>query len=127
MLYVDTSALARVLLNEPGAPVIAAELSSAAGLVASRLARTELRRVALRTGEAGDAERILASVSLIPVTSEILQAAETIAPASVGTLDAIHLVTALKAYEAGALSRMITYDRRLADAAAKNGLTVVSP
>lgn len=127
MLYVDTSALARVLLNEPGAPVIAAELSSAAGLVASRLARTELRRVALRTGEAGDAERILASVSLIPVTSEILQAAETIAPASVGTLDAIHLVTALEAYEAGALSRMITYDRRLADAAAKNGLTVVSP
>jgi predicted nucleic acid-binding protein len=44
-------------------------------------------------------------------------------PPLLRTLDAIHLASAL---EVGA-DEMIVYDRRLADAARANGLTVTSP
>ncbi len=48
-------------------------------------------------------------------------------PATVGTLDAIHLVTALSLAEAGFVEAVMTYDARLAEGARRHGLTVVSP
>lgn len=127
VLYVDTSALARILLDEPGAFAVSEELSRSSTLVASQLLRTELRRVALRTDTVADVDRILAFVSLMPMTDETLAVAGAVEPAAVGTLDAIHLATALEAYRSGVLESIMTFDRQLAIAAAQHGLTVVAP
>lgn len=126
-LYVDTSAAARIILKEPGAAATEASLSRSGPMVASALMRTELQRVGLRMGATDEVERFLEGVSLIPLTADLLRAAESVEPTSVATLDAIHLVTALAAQESGVLDSLMTYDRNLAKAAAHHGLTVLAP
>ena len=66
-------------------------------------------------------------MALIPLSEAILLAAETVMPAGVTTLDAVHLATALELAGHGALDALMTYDVRLADAAAAHGLAVLAP
>ena len=126
-LYLDTSALGRILLNEPDAPAILRALEPFAQHVASRLLRVELRRLAARVGLLDAADQLLVGVALLPVDEPVLARAETITPATVATLDAIHLVTALRLADAELLGAVMTYDRRLAEGAASHGLTVLAP
>jgi len=127
VVYLDTSALGRLLLGEPDAPAILRALGAFDQRVASRLLRVELRRLALRKELLADADRLLAGVALVPVDTDVLGAAETVPPDTVATLHAIHLVTALRLSAAGRLDVMMTYDRRLADGARQHGLTVLAP
>ena len=126
-LYLDTSALGRVLLGEPDAPAIIRSLGGFDQHTASRLLRIELRRLALRHGLLGDADQLLSGVALLPLDEAVLDAAETVQPASVTTLDAIHLVTALRLADADVIDTMMTYDARLAGGAQKHGLSVIAP
>ena len=127
VVYVDTSALGRVLLGEPDAPAILRDLGAFDQRVASRLLRVELRRLALRERRLHDADQLLAGLALLPLDEELLAAAETVPPASVATLDAIHLMTALRLSSAGRLDAVMTYDARLADGARQHGLAVLAP
>ncbi len=127
VVYVDTSALGRVLLAEPDGPAVLRELRQYERRVASRLLRIELRRLALRTGRLPDADPLLASVALVPLDAELLAAAETLPPSNVATLDAIHLATAVRLAEAGLLDAVMTYDLRLAEGARTHGLAVLTP
>ena len=126
-MYVDTSAVGRVLLGEPDAPAVLRDLAGFDQHVASRLLRIELRRLALREDALEAADRLLDGVALIPLDDAILAASETLPPATVATLDAIHLATALRLATAGVLDTVMTYDRRLADGAAHHGLRVLAP
>jgi len=125
-VYVDTSALGRVLLEEPDEPLIRRALQTFDNHVSSRLLQVELRRLALRERVSG-ADQTLNTVTLAPLDEAILGAAETIEPAGVATLDAIHLATAVRLATDGRLDAMLTYDRRLAEAARHHGLAVLSP
>lgn len=127
VVYLDTSALGRVLLGEPDAPAVLDALAAFEGRVASRLMRVELRRLALQESLLADADALLTGVALLPLDDELLTAAETITPVGVATLDALHLVTALRLATTGMLDAVMTYDRRLADGAREHGLPVVSP
>jgi predicted nucleic acid-binding protein len=126
-VYLDTSALGRILLGEPDAPAVLRELGHFDAHVASRLLRVELRRLALRYGLLEAAGELLAAVALVPLDQATLDAAETVLPPSMATLDAIHLVTALRLADAGLLDTVMTYDTRLADGASRHGLTVLAP
>lgn len=126
-MYVDTSAVGRVLLGEPDAPAVLRDLADFDQHVASRLLRIELRRLALREDALQAADRLLDGVALIPLDDAILASSETLPPATVATLDAIHLATALRLATAGVLDTVMTYDRRLADGAAHHGLRVLAP
>ena len=61
----------------------------------------------------------------MPISREVLAAAARLLPADLRSLDAIHLATALRSGER--LSALVTYDRRLADAAEHHGLRVLAP
>lgn len=126
-LYVDTSALGRVLLGEPDAPAIVRELRCFDQPVASELLRVELRRVGLRAGVLGDADRLLSAIALLPLDAAVLRAAETIEPRSVATLDAIHLATALRLADRDAIDAILTFDARLAEGARRHGIAVLAP
>jgi len=126
-VYLDTSALGRVLLGEPDAAAVLNALDGFDQHVASRLVGVELRRLALRFELLEQASQLLAGVALVPIDEPLLEQAETVPPATVGTLDAIHLVTALSLAEAGFVEAVMTYDARLAEGARRHGLTVVSP
>jgi uncharacterized protein len=126
-VYVDTSALGRSLLDEPEKPAIEHALDTFERSVSSSLLRTELRRLGFRRDILDRVGLLLTGVSLINLDDEILAEAETITPATVATLDAIHLATAVRLSKAGRLDALMTYDRQLADGAREHGITVLSP
>jgi predicted nucleic acid-binding protein len=125
--YLDTSVLGRILLGEPDRAAILRDLGAFELRVASRLTRVELRRLALGEDAIADADRLLAGVALIPLDDDLLTAAEIVPPATVATLDAIHLATAVRLARAGRLDAVMTYDARLAEGAREHGLEVLAP
>jgi len=127
VLYVETSALGRVLLDELDAPAIGTAMEAHADLVASRLLAIELRRLGARTGLVDRAERLLGGVTLRPLDEDVQALVERIEPSNVATLAALHLATAVGLAQADGLEAILTYDRRLADGARHHGLTVLSP
>lgn len=126
-LYLDTSALGRVLLAEPDSEAILVEVGRFERRMASRLLAVELRRLALRHRLRDAADRLLAAISLVPLSEATLAAAESIEPASVATLDAVHLAAALELFDADLIDTVLTYDERLAEGARHHGLTVLAP
>lgn len=126
-VYLDTSAVGRVLLGEPDAPAILNVLPRFEQHVASRLLRIELRRLALREGLLDQADQLISAIALLPLDERLLAAAETIGPANVATLDAIHLATAVSLADAGLIDAVMTYDSRLADGARAHDLAVIAP
>jgi predicted nucleic acid-binding protein len=126
-LYLDTSVLGRVLLNEPDTPVIRREMGRFERHVSSRLLRIELHRLGLREDMLEHVDELLSGKVLIPLDEQILTAAETITPSTVATLDAIHLATAVRLADAGELDALMTYDKQLAGGAREYGITVLSP
>lgn len=127
-VYLDTSALGRVMLDEPDSAAIGTALSGFDVIVSSRLLRIELHRLALRVGiPAQEAETWLDGIATIPMDDEVLQVAETVSPASVATLDAIHLATAIRLAAQGHIMSMLTFDLQLARGAREHGLDVLTP
>ena len=59
------------------------------------------------------------------MTDEVRAVAASIEPVELRTLDAIHLASALSLGDD--LAAVLTYDRRMADAAESRGLVVVAP
>lgn len=134
MAYVDTSALLRVVLREPGA---LDELRTYDGLVSSELIAVESARTidrlrlqgSLTTEEATARLRIanewLEAVDLVLLRTPVLSRASEPMPMPLGTLDAIHLATALIWRDRmGALPIMATHDTALGLAAQAFGFQV---
>jgi len=133
--YVDASVLLRVVLGQPNAlpqwTAITRGVSSA--LVATESLRT-LDRLRLRIHLA-DAEvalrrqailAIVASLELIEIDATVLDRAAQPMPTELGTLDAIHLASALLWREArGEALTMTTHDRALALGAHAYGFPVL--
>ncbi len=132
-VYVDTSVILRVLFNEPGRLAGWAQWDEA---YASRLWYTEALRVVDRMRLAGslvdkqvvllrrDVDRIHQALHIVSVSERILTRAGDAFPTVVGTLDAIHLATALHVREAVAIDAFLTHDGQLAAAAAAVGFLV---
>lgn len=128
LAYLDASALLKLLIEENETAALQAEIIERPGLVASRLALLEARRaVARRKGTTAIAtlDEIAGALVLIEMNHDLVEAAGAIEPASLRSLDAIHLASALSAADPSI--DVITYDSRLADAARAHGLTVVQP
>ena len=68
---------------------------------------------------------VLDQVELVDLDQRIRMLARAVTPATVRSLDAIHLGTALRSRSS--LTTFVTYDKRLLDAAQAAGLPVDSP
>lgn len=123
MLYVDSSAAIKLLVTEDGSHAVR-EFVTGRELFSSALLRVELSRWGHRRGFlTRDIQNLGDAISSIEISSMHLKVASTFEFEHLGTLDALHLATALLA-EADS---MITYDRQLAAAASEVGIRVVSP
>ncbi len=128
LLYADSSALVKLLVAESESAALKAELTDRPAIVTSGLARVEVAR-AVRIQTRGDRKAwkraldLVESLRLIEVMDSVLTEAAAFASAQLRTLDAIHLASALRTRP----DAMITYDRRLAEAAVAARLNVLAP
>ena len=128
MIYLESSALVKLVVAEPESSALRAYLAGQAGRVSSQLTRVEVLRAVRRANRPQTtlrrAERALERIALTPVDEQILAQAASLDPPGLRSLDAIHLATALSL---DGLDALVTYDRRLSDAATDAGLAVASP
>ena len=127
MIYIDTSALLKLVHAEPETmPLFTWLARHPEDLISSALIRAESRRALLRNDPAALAkvQTVLAFVAQIPVTEEILDRAAMLPDPGLRTLDAIHLASA---GTIPGVTTMLAYDSRLVDAARNAGLTLASP
>jgi predicted nucleic acid-binding protein len=129
VVYLDVSALVKLVVAEPESTALVQFLHARPERASSALALVEvpraLRRAGLGTAERQRARRLLTRVALIDVDRRILAVAAALDPPGLRTLDAIHLAAALALGED--LDGFVTYDRRLAEAAERIDLEVVAP
>ena len=127
MVYLDSSALVKLVVREPESRALRAYLRREPQRLSCGLVRTEVLRAVRPLGPAAveTARRLLRNIDLIRLDETLLDAAGTLEPLNLRSLDAIHLAAAQLV--APVLHAVVTYDRRMADAAASLGFPVASP
>lgn len=128
MIYLDTSALAKLVVREVETAALGRWLQQRAAQlwVTSIIGRVELVRVARRFAAAANGARLLlAGLDTIPLAEHVAELAQITGSTTLRTLDAIHLASAL--YVRDELTAFCCYDRRLLDAASEAGLPVHAP
>ena len=129
LVYLDSSALVKLIVREPESGALAEFLRGHSERVSSALSLTEVLRALGRAGfgvaERRRAREILTRVALVDVDRRTLAAAAALDPPALRTLDAIHLATALTLRED--LAALVTYDRRLAAAAKRADIEALAP
>jgi predicted nucleic acid-binding protein len=129
MIYLDSAAIIKLVHAESETEALRNWLDERAetGWTSSVLAEIESSRALAH--HAPDAvarlHLVLDLIELVDLDASIRILAQTVKPATVRSLDAIHLATALRIRSQ--LTSFITYDKRLADAAQTAGLTVDMP
>jgi predicted nucleic acid-binding protein len=129
MIYLDSSALLKLLFEETESAALALWISEQTGtpMVTSELAKVEVVCAARRLdADVVPAARVLMSqLDLIPLNSGLLGQAADVSEPLLGTLDAIHLASAL--WIQADLTAFVAYDLRLVVAAKAAGLESTRP
>ncbi|WP_296665234.1 type II toxin-antitoxin system VapC family toxin [Demequina sp.] len=138
LVYLDTSALLKLLVLETGSDLAVALWTGADALVTSRIADAEVRSVLAAAERIGRIDAAPAAqardrwnelwpgLAKVEVTADLADRAADLAdrrPLRAG--DALHLASALTLVEASPV--FVAWDRRLAAAARAEGLRVLPP
>jgi predicted nucleic acid-binding protein len=126
-VYLDASAIVKLIVDEPDSAALVAFLDSDARHVTSRIATVEVMRAATRHGgvDAGRVLAVLDALDMIELDEDVATRAGAIAPTDLRALDAIHLASAIGIRRE--LTSFIAYDERLVEAAQAHALPVESP
>jgi predicted nucleic acid-binding protein len=126
-VYLDTSALVKLIAIEDASADLIAYLGSRPTRVASAIAIVELGRALGRRPDvdASRAFRVLDRLVLVEADRRILERAAGLAPADLRSLEAIHLATAIEIRDS--IEAFITYDARLAAATRVHGFDAIAP
>ncbi len=126
-VYLDSSALVKLVVREPESAALRRFLRGHPQRVSCGLARTEVPRAVRHLGPAAlrRARLLLRHVHLIRLDDALLDAAAALDSRILRSLEAIHLAAAqLLSPE---IQAIVTYDQRMATAAALLGFAVIAP
>lgn len=130
MLYLDTSALVKLIRREPESDALADWLDAQAptAWVSSTLIEVELPRALRRTDASlvSEAPALVARVARYEIDEVVRAAAADYLDPALRSLDAIHLATA-HAIFGRTLTALVAYDELLLAAAATVGLPTAAP
>jgi predicted nucleic acid-binding protein len=120
VVYLDSSALVKLVVAEAESDALVAYLAERSERASSALARVEVPRAVRSHGPKAvtRARELLERISLLDV-------AAALDGDHLRSLDAIHIAAAQTV--ATRLATIVTYDRRMGDAAKALGLTVAAP
>jgi len=128
-VYLDTSALLKLVVAEPESAALSEWLRDWPDHLTSTLARVEalrtLKRMSASKGAFARAETVLAAVDAIHLDGPVLAIAATMKDPLLRSLDALHLACALSIGDVP--EAFVTYDARLASAAQRLKISVVAP
>jgi uncharacterized protein len=129
MIYLDSAAVVKLAHAEPESAALRGWLDERAEIqwISSVLTEIEsFRGLARYAPEAvSRLPAVLDQIDLVDLDQPIRTLARMVTPATVRSLDAIHLGTALRSHSS--LTSFVTYDKRLLDAAHAAGLPIDSP
>ena len=127
MVYLDSSALVKLVVAEPESPALHRYLRRHPVRVSCALARVEVVRAVRPHGAPAmtKARQLLRRLDLIQLDDELLDAAATLDGVVLRSLDAIHLAAARTLGDE--LTAVVTYDDRMTTAAGLAGLVVDAP
>lgn len=124
--YLDASAIVKLAVDEEGAQAMRAAIAGWSRLLTSRVGVIEARRAIARRARVTPAiEAVLDRVELLELDVVVARHAAAVEPATIRTLDAIHLASAELIRPE--LDAFVTYDDRLAEAARARGFGVIAP
>jgi uncharacterized protein len=127
--YFDTSALAKLVMVEDETKALRAWIAERgdAPSVTCDLTRTELMRAVRRidTDLLVRVRQVLDGLTVLEVPPALFSAAGRLEPATMRSLDAIHLAAALDLGDD--LDALVAYDERLVAAAGFHGIEVAQP
>ena len=133
--YLDSSALVKMVADEPESQALRAAARGWAWIASSELALTEVgraihrkragRRAHEHSGLLAGMQALFEAVDLVPLDRVALVAAGALPGAWLRALDAIHIVAALEIIDG--IDAFVTYDERQAEAAQAHGLPVAAP
>jgi len=126
IVYVDATVLVTLIKHEDSSDSVIEYLDDLAEddhpLVAGQLVETELRRVANRFSvDQSSVQPVLERVNLVDQTPADFRQAGILQSRHLGTLDALHLATAIRTRA----TTMLTFDQRLAEASEALGIRVL--
>ncbi len=132
MIYLDTSAVVKLVNAEPQSDALANWLDDRTEIpwISSALVEVELARAIIRSGRLEQLASIpaaMARLDLFEIDDVVRTTAASFQDPGLRSLDAIHLATATVAASVASLAALVTYDKRLAAAASEVGLPIVMP
>jgi uncharacterized protein len=131
VLYLDTSALVKLIRLESESDALAdwLDVRIENRWITSALTEVELSRALRMVAPEGLARvpSLLTRLDVFEIDPIIRSTAAAYLDPNLRSLDAIHLATAQIAATAGPLVALVTYDKRLAEAARALGVTAVAP
>jgi predicted nucleic acid-binding protein len=127
VVYLDSSALVKLVIAEPESPALRRYLASERQRASCALARVEVLRAVRGHGSSAltRARRLLSRLYLVQLDDDLLDAAATLDPRVLRSPDAVHLAAAQLFGDE--LTAVVTYDRHMTTAAGLVALTVVAP
>ncbi len=126
-VYVDASALVKLVAPEAETEPLIEYLGERPSQATSVIGLVEVRRAAARRPgvSAERVEAVLSRIATIALDPGVAGIAGALGPPALRTLDAVHLASA--AVLAEDLEALVTYDRRLTEAAKALGLPTAAP
>jgi len=125
MLYLDTSAFLKLLVEEGHSGELRSALEGES-LWSSSLLDVEAHRAARRLGvDVGIVADLLDTVTIVAIGAQTMIRARDVGLDTLRTLDALHLASALELVPD--LEAVVTYDRRLAAGCDAEGCAVRTP
>jgi len=129
VIYLDTSALVKLVFEEKESDALSVWVTERVDepKISSDLSTIELLRTCRRINEdaVDTAQLLLGGIDLLPIDRAIVERSSAVAPRQLGSLDAIHLASALSVKEG--LTAFVAYDALLCSAARDAGMAVMSP
>lgn len=127
VVYLDTSALAKLVVHEPESPALRRYLRRRRRRVSCALARVELVRAVKPQGSdaVAAAREVLGDIDLVSLDDALLEDAADLGDLVLRTLDAIHLAAVRSVGRD--LAAIVTYDARMSAAARAMDIAVVAP
>ena len=124
--YLDSSAIVKLVVEEPETEALGSTLEAWSELATSRLARVEVPRALAAKGEAAvEAGReVIDALLLVPLDDVVLDVAAALGPPVLRSLDAVHLASAISLGDD--LGVLITYGERMLAAAGPVGVEVLA-